>query len=84
LYLNTPENAEVAEGAGIAFERGNLADVMRRVLDMSEAEREAWRARAMERARERYSWDAVTSAYEKLLMDLAEGGRRQDRLPHST
>ena len=25
-----------------------------------------WRARAMERVRSRYSWDAVTDAYEKL------------------
>lgn len=71
LYLNTPENAEVAAGAGLAFEHGTLADVLRVVLDMPEAERETWRARATERVRERYSWDAVTDAYEKLLTDLA-------------
>ncbi|HXP86814.1 MAG TPA: DUF1972 domain-containing protein [Bryobacteraceae bacterium] len=71
LYLNTPENAEVAAGAGLAFDHGNLADVIRRVLEMSEAERESWRARAAERVRERYSWDAVTDAYEKLLTGLA-------------
>ena len=75
LYLNTPENAEVAGGAGIAFEHGNLANVLRRVLGMTEAERESWRARAIERVRERYSWDAVTDAYERLLVGLAgEGG----------
>lgn len=72
LYLNTPENAEVAAGAGLAFEHGNLGDVIRRVLDMPEGEREDWRARAVERVRERYSWDAVTDSYEKLLTGLKE------------
>jgi glycosyltransferase involved in cell wall biosynthesis len=71
LYLNTPENAEVAGGAGLAFEHGNLSDVLRRVLEMPEAERESWRTKASERVRERYSWDAVTDAYEKLLSTLA-------------
>lgn len=73
LYLNTPENAEVAGGAGLAFDHGNLADLLRRVLDMPEEEREFWRERAAARVRERYSWDAVTDAYEKLLTGLARG-----------
>jgi glycosyltransferase involved in cell wall biosynthesis len=72
LYLDTPENAEVAGGAGIAFTHSNLADVLRRVLAMTESERDEWRARAVERVRSRYSWDAVTDAYEKLLTGLAE------------
>ncbi len=72
LYLDTPENAEVAGGAGIAFTPDSLGDVMRRVLDMPEMERDKWRARAMERVRSRYSWDAVTDAYEKLLTELAK------------
>jgi glycosyltransferase involved in cell wall biosynthesis len=71
LYLDTPENAEVAGGAGIPFHHGNLADVMQTVLLMPEGERDQWRARAMERVRSRYSWDAVTDAYEKLLTKLA-------------
>jgi glycosyltransferase involved in cell wall biosynthesis len=69
LYLNTAENAEVAEGAGIPFE-GDLTKVLESVLAMPEAEREAWRARAVERVRERYSWGAVTDAYEQLLRKL--------------
>jgi glycosyltransferase involved in cell wall biosynthesis len=73
LYLDTPENAEVAAGAGIAFTHENLAEVMRRVLEMPEAERDEWRARAMERVRSRYNWDSVTDAYEKLLTGLAKG-----------
>jgi glycosyltransferase involved in cell wall biosynthesis len=43
------------------------------VLALSEEERQVWRARAVERVRSRYSWDAVTDAYEKLLKGLAQG-----------
>lgn len=76
LYLDTIENREVAGGAGLPFTHETLAEVMQRVLDMSEAERDEWRARAMQRVRERYSWDAVTDAYEKLLTKLAADERR--------
>ncbi|HVX66532.1 MAG TPA: DUF1972 domain-containing protein [Bryobacteraceae bacterium] len=71
LYLNTVENAEVAGGAGIPFEHDNLAGKLREVLAMSEAERAWWRQRAVRRVAERYSWDAVTDAYEKLFGSLA-------------
>jgi glycosyltransferase involved in cell wall biosynthesis len=71
LYLDTPENAEVASGAGIAFTHSNLAEVLQRVLAMSETERDEWRSKAVERVRSRYSWDAVTDAYERLLTRLA-------------
>jgi glycosyltransferase involved in cell wall biosynthesis len=71
LYLDNPENAEVAGEAGIAFTHENLEETMRRVLGMTEQEREEWRRRAVERVRERYSWDAVTDAYERLLTGLA-------------
>jgi glycosyltransferase involved in cell wall biosynthesis len=37
---------------------------------MSEEERCAFGARAMERVRQHYSWDAVTGAYEKLFAGL--------------
>ncbi|MEO8098932.1 MAG: DUF1972 domain-containing protein [Acidobacteriota bacterium] len=75
LYLDTPENREVAGEAGLAFTHQNLAGVMQVVLAMSEEERELWRARAMQRVRERYSWDAVTDAYEKLLTGLVKQKR---------
>ena len=71
LYLDTPENAEVAGGAGLPFTQENLTGVMQRVLAMSEEERESWRARAVERVQSRYSWEAVTDSYEKLLEGLA-------------
>ena len=70
LYLDTPENAEVAAGAGIAFDHGNLGCKLQEALEMSENEREEWRQRAAARVAERYSWDAVTSAYEDLLRSL--------------
>ncbi len=71
LYRNTPENAEAAGDAGIPFEPEELAQKLQRVLDMPETAREALRQKAMERVRERYSWDAVTGAYEDLLTRLA-------------
>ncbi len=75
LYLNTPENEEVAGGAGIAFEPETLAERMRDVLEMSCEGRAAWSERAARRVSERYSWEAVTDRYEELLCRLAAGTR---------
>ncbi len=71
LYRNTPENAEVAGGAGIPFEPDELAAKLQLALAMSEEERETLRRRAVERVRQRYSWDAVADAYQQLLGRLA-------------
>jgi glycosyltransferase involved in cell wall biosynthesis len=71
LYLDTPENAEVACGAGLPFQRDTLPQVLQHALDMPEEKREGLRKQAQERVRTRYSWDAVTDAYEKLLTRLA-------------
>jgi glycosyltransferase involved in cell wall biosynthesis len=70
LYLDTPENAEVAGGAGIAFTHQNLAQVIENILAMSDAERDVWRRRAMQRVDGNYNWDLVTDEYEKLLTGL--------------
>ncbi len=67
LYLNTPENAEVASGAGISFEHGDLAQQLGGVLRMSSPERAAWGRKAAERVTERYGWESVTDQYETLL-----------------
>ena len=75
LYCNTPENAEVTGDAGIPFEPSELAEKIRAVLEMSEAQREVFRRSALERVRQRYSWDAVTDAYEALLGKLAGQAR---------
>jgi glycosyltransferase involved in cell wall biosynthesis len=73
LYRNTPENAEVAGDAGISFEPPELGAKLAQVLRLSDAERESLSRRAMERVRQRYSWDAVTDAYEKLLRGMVKG-----------
>jgi glycosyltransferase involved in cell wall biosynthesis len=66
LYLNTPENAEVAGGVAIPFEANNLQQKLEQVLGMSPGERAEWGRLATERVAERYSWDAVTDRYEAL------------------
>jgi glycosyltransferase involved in cell wall biosynthesis len=71
IYRNTPENGEVAGEAAIPFEPGELTAKIKVALNMPEPEREALRRRAMERVRVRYSWDAVTDAYERLLVTIA-------------
>jgi glycosyltransferase involved in cell wall biosynthesis len=79
LYRNTPENAEAAGNAGIPFEPEELVEKLNLVLRMSEPEREALRSRAKELVRQRYSWEAVTDAYEELLVARAHGLRRSRR-----
>jgi glycosyltransferase involved in cell wall biosynthesis len=71
LYLDTPENAEVAGGAGIPFTHENLSEVIELTSIMASHEREMWKLRAIKRVEERYSWDAVTDSYESLLTRLA-------------
>jgi len=70
LYLDTPENAEVAADVGIPFERGELTEKLNQVLAMTEAERAEWGRLAAARAAERYSWNTVTDRYEALLLKL--------------
>jgi glycosyltransferase involved in cell wall biosynthesis len=67
LYLNTPENAEVAGGAGIAFQATDLARKLEEMLAMPEESRTEWGRRAMDRVAKFYGWDAVTDQYEALL-----------------
>ena len=63
--------AEVASGAGIAFEPDNLEQKLQEVLRMSENDRRRLGEQAMARVAERYSWEAVTDQYERLLLELA-------------
>jgi glycosyltransferase involved in cell wall biosynthesis len=70
IYRNTAENAEVAGDAGIPFEPGELGAKLKLALSMPEPDRDLLRRRAMERVRARYSWDAVTDAYEQLFQTL--------------
>jgi glycosyltransferase involved in cell wall biosynthesis len=72
LFLNTPENAEVAGDAGTPFEADELREKLEQVLAMSEDERAGWGRRAAERVAESYSWDRVTDQYERLLLSIID------------
>ena len=70
LYLDTPENREVAGDAGIPFTHATLGSAIRSALQMSESERRDLRNQARERVRREYSWETVTDAYERLLVAM--------------
>lgn len=73
LYLDNPENREVCGDAGLAYkDQTELVARMREVLSMTEVERDRLRARAMQRIRDRYDWDVVTTQYETLLTGLVK------------
>lgn len=70
-------NAETVGDAGVYFSgREGVPDLARRLEHLIDnpGEVEDYRARARERAKE-YSWDAVASAYERLLLDVSANGR---------
>ncbi len=67
LYLNTPENAEVAGGAGSRSRPRTCSRSWRRCCACPREESAGWGRRAEERVAERYGWDAVTDQYEALL-----------------
>ena len=69
LYNATPENEEVAGGAGLPFHvrsPGSLAAVLREVLDDPPAH-SVWKERAQRRVQERYRWEDVADRYEAVL-----------------
>jgi glycosyltransferase involved in cell wall biosynthesis len=74
LYLDTPENAEVAGGVALRFTPDTLTITMRQALQLPADEVQVYRTSAQARVQDRYSWDAVTDRYEKLFLDLL--GRR--------
>ena len=71
LYLDTPENSEVAGDAGIAFTPDTLVETLRRTLSMPEEKRERYREAARKRVESLYSWEAVTTQYEQLFLRIA-------------
>jgi glycosyltransferase involved in cell wall biosynthesis len=70
LYLDTPESAEVAGDAAIAFQDEDLVAKLQWAVDASESERASWGNRARQRIENLYSWNAVTDQYETLLNSL--------------
>jgi glycosyltransferase involved in cell wall biosynthesis len=72
LYLDTIENREVCGDAGLPYDdQAGLTARMREALAMTEAERDRYRSRAIQRVRERYDWEIVATQYENLLQGLA-------------
>jgi glycosyltransferase involved in cell wall biosynthesis len=72
IAKDTPENREVLGEAGLFFDD---ADSLRNQVESTlsdEALVLRLRASAQARAKARYSWDAVTDAYEQLFRDLTE------------
>jgi len=70
IAKDTPENREVLGDCGLFFnDAAGLAPEIERTLTDA-ALVVGLRSKALERAKARYSWDAVTDAYEKLFRDL--------------
>jgi glycosyltransferase involved in cell wall biosynthesis len=69
LYLQTPENTEVARDAGVPFLE-DLVEKLQWAVDLPVSERVAWGCRAMKRIDELYSWSVVTDHYEALFERL--------------
>lgn len=74
IAKDTPENREVAGDCGLFFR--DVAALARQIeITLSDQALVAgFRTKAQERAKARYSWDAVTDAYEKLFRDLVVSG----------
>lgn len=77
LAFGTPENIEVTSGTGLIFNDGDeLAALLRRVVaDPHAPELDRLREAARARAAAVYSWDAVTTEYERLWERLGAGRR---------
>jgi glycosyltransferase involved in cell wall biosynthesis len=69
---DTPENREVLANAGCFYQMNNPGALVRELTNLlSQPELiRRFRAAALLRAQETYSWDAVTAAYEKLFVEL--------------
>lgn len=72
LYLDTPENREVAGEVGVAFRHNEaaLAEALGSVAGLPEEKLREMGGAALDAARRRYDWEAVVDAYEKLLASL--------------
>jgi len=74
IVKDTPENREVVGDCGLFFKDSQTLSrqIESTLFDSDLLNR--LRKTAFERAKIRYSWDAVTDAYEKLFRDLAVSG----------
>jgi glycosyltransferase involved in cell wall biosynthesis len=73
----TDENVEVLGGAGLVYQKNDLNDLARCLQAVADRPQDCagYKAAALERARTRYSWDAVIRQYEQLFVQLNSGTR---------
>jgi glycosyltransferase involved in cell wall biosynthesis len=74
----TPENREVVGEAGVIFEKNDfvqLSTILQELLEQPDRA-QSFGEKARQRAHERYSWESVVSAYERLIEDLVVERRR--------
>ena len=73
LYLDTPENAETAGDAALAYQKSeaDLAAKLQSLLD-DPAHREQLATRARRRAESLYRWEAIAQKYETLFAQVAK------------
>jgi glycosyltransferase involved in cell wall biosynthesis len=73
LYLDTPENREVAGEVGFAYakDEDNLAAAVTSVADLLPEERARVGQASMQHAQQNYDWETVVDRYEELLQQLA-------------
>ena len=76
IVHDTPENREAIGDAGLTYDGAGggeaLRPVLRRLLDDPDLVA-SYRRRAAERAQRKFSWEAVTDAYEALFYDVLAG-----------
>ena len=74
LYLDTPENREVAGGIGAAFPKNEaeLADALESLARLPDADRQSMGRSAMAIVRDRYDWEKVTDRYQALFARSAK------------
>lgn len=76
IYRDVPENREVCGDAGLPFrDEDTLVTAIRTALAMPESERNGYRQRARQRVQQQYTWDAVTSQYERLFEGMCAPAR---------
>ena len=72
LYLETPENEEVAGRCGLGFTKDPdvLAERINEVSAAAPEHLEAWSAEAASEAAERYDWERIVDQYEDLFRSI--------------
>ncbi|MBI4458911.1 MAG: DUF1972 domain-containing protein [Acidobacteria bacterium] len=80
LYLDTVENREVASEAAIPFQKSpqDLAANIVALLANPQL-RHRYQQLALERVREHYQWEDITTAYEQLFQDLTGQRSRSEQ-----